>query len=474
MKSSYKNRDIITMIIFIIAVLLLGGIAMIKILQIHKNTIAQAPAYVYKKLHPKQYFGVNVDIGQLIPDSKYYITNSKGEDLIDIAHDLGINVFRIDNSDPPNINNQEIPTYTKAQWYEVLQKMNQNGISAILLTETSSTKLSFTPTSLNSSYLQFVKNYIINPQVCNNTDVYGIDLVNEPAINQQNLEILKKAANMIKKFCPETKITVGGWKTDTFTKDAQGNEYYIYNDPSSGSSLSSIVDFYSVHIYHFEQPINGNYTDPYSLTQSYLNQIKNYSGNMPILIEEFGAPNGDAISDQTTIGSPQLQANTYAGVFRAVHDMAGDKILGAISYEFYQRGYHPETWNILKDNGNYIFPAANYFSSAVSGDMIALSAVEPTTQFPNSSVLTISDNNKTIFSKVGDITGFHLQLPTAKYNVAITGDKNVLNTTEPLTQGWGTGYYDTVVHAQNPGIAQIVIKNGSNQVFQITITVSGS
>lgn len=474
MKSSIKKRDLFIMIVLIIAVIALGVITISKFRKISGITIGQAPTYVYRELHPKQFYGVNVDIGQLIPGSSYYITNSKGEDLIDIAHDLGINMFRIDNAYPPNINNQAIPTYTKAQWDEVFEKMNKEGISAVVLAETSSKKLTYTPDNYDSSYLQFIISYIIDPQVCNNPDVYGIDITNEPTINDHNLQIFQQASKMIKTACPNSKITIGGWRVDTLTKNSQGQEHYIYNDPLDGSKLSSIVDFYSVHVYHFEQPVNGTYPDPYALTQMFLNQVKTYSGNKPILIEEFGAPNGDAISDQAAAGSPQLQANTYAGVFRAVHDMAGDNVIGAVSYLFYPRGSHPESWNILKDNGNYIFPAADFFQSAINEDMIALSATTPVPQLPKSTVYTISNNNSTIFSRIGDIDGFHLQLPPANYKMSITGGSGSLQTTEPLVPGWAMGYYDMVVHAQNPGTAQIFVKNGSKPAFHITIVVSSS
>ena len=78
----------------------------------------------------------------------------------------------------------------------------------------------------------------------------------------------------------------------------------------------------------------------------------------PILIEEFGEANGDAVSDQDTIGSPQLQANIYQGVYQALKEMRSSQILGAVAFDFYSRDQYPDAWAIVKNNGNYLFPAA--------------------------------------------------------------------------------------------------------------------
>src|ERR1700682_3823659 len=45
-----------------------------------------------------RFYGENVDMSQILPTSQYYVVNSKGEDLIDIAADLGINLIRITNA----------------------------------------------------------------------------------------------------------------------------------------------------------------------------------------------------------------------------------------------------------------------------------------------------------------------------------------------------------------------------------------
>src|SRR5204862_8283981 len=78
----------------------------------------------------------------------------------------------------------------------------------------------------------------------------------------------------------------------------------------------------------------------------------------PILIEEFGEANGDAVSDANTIGSPQLQANIYQGVYQALKELHSSQIIGAVAFDFYSRNQYPDAWSIVKKNGNYLFPAA--------------------------------------------------------------------------------------------------------------------
>src|SRR5690242_12792814 len=72
------------------------------------------------------FFGENIDMSQILPGSQRYIVNSKGEDLIDIAADLGINLVRITNIQR-SFNNNADSMYTQDQWNEVLGKMQRKG-----------------------------------------------------------------------------------------------------------------------------------------------------------------------------------------------------------------------------------------------------------------------------------------------------------------------------------------------------------
>lgn len=60
------------------------------------------------------FYGENIDMSQILPTSQHYVVNRKGEDLIDIAADLGINFVRITNAQR-SFNNNADSVYTRDQ-----------------------------------------------------------------------------------------------------------------------------------------------------------------------------------------------------------------------------------------------------------------------------------------------------------------------------------------------------------------------
>src|SRR3990167_11009404 len=159
------------------------------------------------------FYGVNVEMSQLLPSSQNYIVNDDGEDLIDIAFRLGITMFRITNGTPAFSNSESI--YSKEEWQNVLDKMHDKNIQALILIES--------PTiyqrNINSKYLDFVQGYIIDSGVLLHPAVYGVDLYNEPVVNDENVEILRTAAESIRSRYPEMRLTVGWWAVDIGGKD---------------------------------------------------------------------------------------------------------------------------------------------------------------------------------------------------------------------------------------------------------------
>lgn len=310
-------------------------------------------------IKPLQYYGATVDMSQILPESKHYIVNNKGEDLIDIANKLGINTLRITNITSPT--DQRITSsYTQKQWKEVLGKMRRKGIYAVILIEPNSTDTEYFKTEINDSYTGFVKQYVVDANLCKFSNIVAIDIRNEPLLNHQNLAKLKAASRILKSSCPAMKVTIGSWKTDSGEKDSSGQPIYNWHDPKGAALLTDIIDFYSVHIYGFDKLKDGNYPDPYKLTITYLNEIRRYT-NKPILIEEFGAGNGSTLTDQDTLGSEILQKAAYEGVLKATNDLKDKNILGALAYLLYPRSNAPEGWNIAKNNGNVLLPAAYTF-----------------------------------------------------------------------------------------------------------------
>src|SRR5581483_2528826 len=101
------------------------------------------------------------------------------------------------------------------------------------------------------------------------------------------------------------------------------------------------------------------FPNAYNLTKYLVDQVRQGTGDKPILIEEFGAGNGMAITDQETLGSQGLQANVYANVYQAVLDnQQADNLLGTVAYELYPRDFSTNGWNIIANNGNTLYPAA--------------------------------------------------------------------------------------------------------------------
>lgn len=301
-------------------------------------------------------YGVNVEMSQILPTSKKYVVNKKGEDLIDIAADLGITLFRITN-ETSAFRDSTIHTYTREEWNMVLDKMHEKGIQALILIESPTLYQKTIP----STYLTLVQEYIIDSDVLFHAAVYGVDLYNEPLANEHNTVMMQTASARIKAKFPKVPLTIGWWAVDTFTKDKDNKPVYKWDDYAAGKLFDDIVDFHSIHMYGFDQKdAFGSYPDPYSLTKRFISNVKNdLQTQKPLLIGEFGAANGETVSDQDTVGSPELQAITYAGVYQAITDLRDRQIIGTVAYQLINREEKPDAWAIVKDNGNYMFPASN-------------------------------------------------------------------------------------------------------------------
>ncbi len=413
-------------------------------------------------------YGAGVDMSQLLPTSQAYVKNSNGEDLIDIAAKLGINCMRITNATDAFINSDR--TYTKDQWYMVLNKMQSKGIKAIILIEGPNVNQKY----ITSSYLPFVQKYIIASGVLSHPDVYGVDLYNEPVINNDsNISLLKKTAQMIKAANPQTKLTLGWWAVDTFEKDVTGQEIYKWDDYAAGKILNNFINFYSLHMYGFDQEPFGTFPDPYLFTKYFLTTVESaLQTNKPMIIEEFGAGNGEAVSDQHTLGSPELQANVYAGVYQALLDMKDPKILGTIAYQYNSRWNGPDAWAIIKNNGDYLFPAAYVLQRYATGtsDVTFSLPIQP---IPNDYMFTNNDNGKNVLVNVNDIIGLELALNSHDIYTLTSSNPSILSESQSLTYDSGHGKFDVVFHATATGTTTITIHstNSSAEDFSLTINV---
>jgi hypothetical protein len=398
---------------------------------------------------PKPFFyGMNVEMSQILPSSQKYVVNDRGEDLIDIAARLGINMFRITNQTRSFENNQDA-IYTKNQWDQVLDKMQRRGIAAVILLEAAVNNGDLYTPDIRPAYLDLVKRYLVDSGVLDHPDVYGVDIKNEPSLTVNNIEMLRKAKDIIKEKYPNIKISIGWWRVETGKKDSDGNEIYRWDDYAAGKKIDSIVDYYSIHMYGFDDRFFGLYPDPVLKTKIFLRELKaGLQTSKPILIEEFGSANGDAVSDQDTIGSPELQANTYRGVLQALNDIQDSQIIGVVGYQLYPRGEYPDAWVIIKDRGNYLFPAARVIQNFALGT--SLSGVDFQNK-NNSQLLTNSSNGKTMKAKIGDRVGLKLAFNPAYDYELVFSDSDAKYLSEELRYDDDHQYYFALFQLKQSG-----------------------
>ena len=406
------------------------------------------------------FYGENIDMSQILPGSQHYIVNSKGEDLIDIAADLGINLIRITNGEP-SFNNNKDSIYTTDQWNQVLNKMQRKRMKAIIQIEVASDNPAYYNRQIQPIYLHLVQAYI-DSGVFANPDVYAVDIKNETVLTDANLSMLQKAHDMIKVKYPNLKQTVGWWAITASATDPYNPNNYIWSDYAAGQKLDKIVDFYSVHMYGLDTDIFGMGANPGLRAKVFLSRVQNgLQTKKPILIEEFGEANGDAVSDQDTIGSPQLQANVYQGVYQALKEMHNSQFIGAVGFDLYSRDQTPDAWAIAKDNGNYLFPAAYILQEYALGKNNP--ALKTATVVDSQSYLaTKADNHTTKTLRLSDRIGFDLQLDDSRGYALSLSENGIVEPVEAFNYDFNSDSYHAVYQAIRQGKVQLNVTANSN------------
>ena len=424
------------------------------------------------------FYGENIDMSQILPTSQHYVVNSKGEDLIDIAAHLGIGLLRITNVQR-SFNNDADAVYTREQWNQVLNKMQSKGIKALILIETVSSNGDYYTPDIRPIYLHLVQEYI-DSGVFSHPDVYAVDIKNEPLLTDTNVDMLRAAHAMIQAQYPHLKQTIGWWASTTSPKDPYNPNTYNWSDFSAGKKIADIVDFYSIHMYALDTNNFGMGLNPDLQTKVFVSRVENgLQTKKPILIGEFGEANGDAVSDQDTIGNPQLQANIYQGVYQALKEMHSSQIIGSVAFDFYSRNSYPDAWAIVKDNGNYLFPAAYILQAYALGKNN--SSIEATTIVHSSSYLAKnSDNGSTKNLRIYDRIGLKLQLDDSRnYAIAMSGNSQ-LRPLERLHYDSASDSYYAVYEVLSQGSTQINIFDDSTcqtgdicsaSVYTLTVAV---
>jgi len=414
------------------------------------------------------FYGENIDMSQILPTSQHYVVNSKGEDLIDIAANLGINLIRITNSQR-SFNNHADSVYTGDQWNQVLSKMQSKGIKALILIEIASNNGNYYTPDIRPAYLKLVQEYI-DSGVFSNPDVYAVDIKNEPLLTDANVNMLQAAHAMIKAKYPNLKQTIGWWASAKSPKDPYNPNNYNWSDFSAGQKIANLVDFYSIHMYALDTDNFGIGLNPDLKTKVFISQVENgLQTKKPILIEEFGEANGDAVSDQDTIGSPQLQADIYQGVYQALKEMQSSQIIGAVAFDFYSRNQYPDAWAIVKNHGDYLFPAAYILQGYALEKKASFS--QAATVVNSQSYLVKNTDNHTIKNlHISDRIGLKLQLDDSKSYLLSLSANNILRTVELFHYEPLLDSYYAVYQAASKGSAQLNIIPDANCVTVIICT----
>jgi hypothetical protein len=409
----------------------------------HQMQLQQTQATQQSK-QTSLYYGTNVDMSQLLPDSQHYIKNDKGEDLIDLGHRLGMNMFRIVSGRKSY--SGEYKPYTQQQWKSVLDKLQSYNMKAIILVESPPQQKDFYQGIFTESHIDLMQDLVIDSNIGNHPAVFAIDLKNEPILSDEHLILLKEQSELIKKAYPHLHITVGGWRIEETLPD--GKKRFIWNKPEHAPLLKDIVTLYSLHIYDFDKPVNGVYHDPKKLMAGYINDMKARVGSTPMIVGEFGADNGDAITDQVTLGSKELQANIYHDIYTYLEE--SNSTLGAISYDFISRNGKPDGWAIAKDKGNYLYPAAYVLQLHAKGSS-EIPLILPFTSLPKQRIVTIEDAGKTVTIDKNTILGLTLRINWNRHMKLEGNTEGILEQTAPLYYEGPKYLYYAVFHPKQSG-----------------------
>jgi hypothetical protein len=129
--------------------------------------------------------------------------------------------------------------------------------------------------------------------------------------------------------------------------DQPGNPW-VFNGPEQGRPFAPYEDIFSVHIYndyssaHYRMPLGRSKGTAQIAASvlSYLRRVASYTGSRPILVSEFGAPNGALPSDVTYPVSAQLQDSVIKGVTAGIVQarQQGINVLGGLVWILAPRG----------------------------------------------------------------------------------------------------------------------------------------
>nr|WP_175802223.1 hypothetical protein [Burkholderia anthina] len=328
-------------------------------------------------------WGANVDIAQLLPGDPLQLSTDRG-DAFGLARLAGFNAFRV-TSFAEWAPGQRGTSYSSSDWRQVGEQAKRSGFTIIPVVGLSRAEsrqvdaLSDPQARVRARTLAYRDKVgrILDGLVPTGCKVV-IDLDNERELDADRLAQFRTLAAFVRARYPGVLITVGGWKRRRADPEAS-QAAYVANYPDDGAPLADIVDIVSVHLY--DEALAGHRT--YGLyarpadrvpaaVVAYLQRVRRWAQGKPILISEFGAPNGVLPTRyRRDLGQldPAVQDDTVDSVLQGVVQAREQhvNVVGALAWIMVPRGgaaaLHDESneWSLsLADRDTdmlQIFPA---------------------------------------------------------------------------------------------------------------------
>ncbi len=159
----------------------------------------------------------------------------------------------------------------------------------------------------------------------------------------------------------------------------------------------------------------------------------------------------------------------YQGVYQALKEMHSDQIIGSVAFDFYSRNQRADAWAIVKNNGNYLFPAAYILQKYALGKNNP--ALQATTVDTSQSYLVKNDSNYTLKNlHISDRIGLKLQLDNSKnYSLSLNAD-GILRRVQAFYYDPLADSYYALYQATNQGSVQLTITPDDNCISSACTT----
>jgi hypothetical protein len=337
-----------------------------------------APHIVAPQL-PGVLLGANVDMGVLLPGSPEYLNTTQG-DLFTIAQQAGLNAFRITDYDTWGPGEMDRP-YSAAEWHAVGLRASATHLWLVpelklSAQETEAIDRTRSATPRDNGYVaaleSFADRVLGQAGLASMQVIAMIDLGNEEPLTNRVLTIYQAAAAWIHQRYPQIAVTIGGWRVAANAATARKDNGFsipsgtkwVYNYPNDGVLLAHIPDVISVHIYGsptaFHASRNFYLQSPAVITQGtldYLTRVATWAGGKPIVIEEFGGPDGLLPGPRGVNVTPASQAALLRAVVQGMvlARQRGIDVMGALAWILTPRG-GPATYGQEFNSDSLIIP----------------------------------------------------------------------------------------------------------------------